>query len=126
MAAWRSHVPGATRSSTQRQWRTLRHCYRLVHWTRRLSDIESLRRFFPYFHFLNPVRRPLIGAILCALVYGAATGAGLPLMAKEVFPRIFGSDAPALDKWQLIGIALWLPFVFTLRGVAGYFNSRSE
>jgi ATP-binding cassette, subfamily B, bacterial MsbA len=82
-----------------------------------------MRRFFPYFKFLKPVRRPLIAAILCGLVYGAANGAGLPLMAKEVFPRIFGSDAPVLDKWELIGIALWLPFVFTVRGVAGYFNS---
>jgi ATP-binding cassette, subfamily B, bacterial MsbA len=82
-----------------------------------------MRRFLPYFKFLKPVRRPLIAAILCGLVYGAANGAGLPLMAKEVFPRIFGSNAPVLGTWELIGIALWLPFVFTVRGVAGYLNS---
>ena len=82
-----------------------------------------MRRFLPYFKFLRPVRRPLIGAIVCGLIYGAANGAGLPLMAKEVFPRIFGTDAPVLSTWQLIGVALWLPLVFTIRGVAGYLNS---
>ncbi|MFL6618810.1 MAG: ABC transporter ATP-binding protein [Povalibacter sp.] len=82
-----------------------------------------MQRFLPYFKYLRPVLRPLIAAILCGLVYGAANGAGLPLMAKQVFPKIFGSHASVLGKWELIGIALWLPFVFTLRGVAGYLNS---
>ncbi|MFL6551582.1 MAG: ABC transporter ATP-binding protein [Povalibacter sp.] len=82
-----------------------------------------MHRFLPYFKYLRPVLRPLIAAILCGLVYGAANGAGLPLMAKQVFPKIFGSHASVLGKWELIGIALWLPFVFTLRGVAGYLNS---
>ncbi len=82
-----------------------------------------MRRFFPYFKFLKAVRRPLIAAILCGLLYGAANGAGLPLMAKEVFPKIFGTGARVLDTWEIIGVALWLPFVFTIRGVAGYANS---
>ena len=82
-----------------------------------------MRRFLPYFRLFRPVRRPLIGAILCGLVYGAANGAGLPLMAKQIFPKIFSDAAERLSTWELIGIALWLPFVFTLRGVAGYFNS---
>lgn len=82
-----------------------------------------MRRFVPYFKFLKPVLRPLIAAIVCGLIYGAANGAGLPLMAKNVFPKIFGADAPPLDTVQLIGVALWLPCVFTIRGVAGYVNS---
>jgi len=68
-----------------------------------------MRRFFPYFKFLKAVRRPLIAAILCGLLYGVANGAGLPLMAKEIFPRIFGENAEVLSKWELIGVALWLP-----------------
>jgi subfamily B ATP-binding cassette protein MsbA len=82
-----------------------------------------MRRFFPYFRLFRPVRRPLIGAILCGLIYGAANGAGLPLMAKQIFPRIFNDDAVRLTTWELVGISLWLPFVFTVRGLAGYFNS---
>jgi subfamily B ATP-binding cassette protein MsbA len=82
-----------------------------------------MRRFVPYFKFLKPVLRPLIAAIVCGLIYGAANGAGLPLMAKNVFPKIFGADAPSLGTWELVGVALWLPAVFTIRGIAGYFNS---
>lgn len=82
-----------------------------------------MRRFFPYFKFVKPVRRTLIAAILCGLLYGALNGAGLPFMAKQVFPRIFGADAPPLGKWELIGVALWLPTIFMLRGIAGYLNT---
>jgi subfamily B ATP-binding cassette protein MsbA len=67
--------------------------------------------------------RPLIAAIFFGLLYGALNGAGLPLMAKEVFPRIFGTNAPTLETWELIGVALWLPTVFFLRGIAGYLNT---
>jgi ATP-binding cassette, subfamily B, bacterial MsbA len=82
-----------------------------------------MNRFVPYFKFLRPVRRHLIAAIICGLVYGAANGAGLPLMAKEVFPRIFGENAAVLGTWELVGVALWLPCVFIIRGIAGYLNA---
>jgi subfamily B ATP-binding cassette protein MsbA len=82
-----------------------------------------ISRFVPYFRFIKPVRRLVIAALACGLVYGLANGAGLPLMAKWIFPKIFGESADVLDTWQLIGIALWLPLIFTIRGVAGYLNS---
>src|SRR5688572_21494930 len=82
-----------------------------------------MRRFFPYFKFIKPVRTQLILAVLCGLIYGAANGAGLPLMAKQVFPKIFGEGAVPLGTWELIGVALWLPGVFILRGLAGYANA---
>jgi subfamily B ATP-binding cassette protein MsbA len=82
-----------------------------------------MRTFLPYFRFVYQVRRPVIAAVVCGLIYGIANGAGLPLMAKHIFPRIFGESALVLDTWELIGIALWLPLIFTIRGVAGYLNS---
>jgi subfamily B ATP-binding cassette protein MsbA len=82
-----------------------------------------MRRFFPYIKYLKAVRWPLIGGILCGLIAGAANGAGLPAMAKFIFPRIFDAHATRLTTIQLWGIALWLPVVFTIRGLAGYFNN---
>lgn len=82
-----------------------------------------MRRFFPYFKFFRPVRGHLILAVICGLIYGAANGAGLPLMAKQVFPKIFGEGAAPLGTWELIGVALWLPGVFIIRGLAGYANA---
>ncbi|CAM2833248.1 ABC transporter ATP-binding protein [Rariglobus hedericola] len=82
-----------------------------------------MRRFRPYFSYLKAVRGSIILALLCGIVYGAANGAGLPLMVKKIFPKIFDPEAARLTDWQLMLIALWLPTIFALRGVAGYFNS---
>ena len=82
-----------------------------------------MRRFLPYLKFLKAVRKPLLGAIACGLIYGIANGAGLPLMAKEVFPRIFGEQAELLETWEIVLVALWLPGIFLIRGIAGYFNA---
>lgn len=82
-----------------------------------------LRRFRPYLKYLRAVRPTLIGAVICGLVYGAANGAGLPLMVKWVFPKIFAENAVPLTTAALVLYALWLPAVFIIRGVAGYLNS---
>lgn len=82
-----------------------------------------LSRFRPYFKYLRAVRTTLIGAVICGLIYGAANGAGLPLMVKWVFPKIFAEHAEPLTTMALILVALWLPAVFIIRGVAGYLNS---
>lgn len=82
-----------------------------------------MRRFIPYFRYLKPVKWQFIAAIVCGLLYGAANGAGLPYMAKVVFPRIFGESAERLTNWDLFITALWLPAVFTFRGAMGYLNT---
>jgi subfamily B ATP-binding cassette protein MsbA len=82
-----------------------------------------LQRFKPYLPYLKPVRGTLACAILCGTVYSAATGAGLPLMTKYILPKVFNTSAVRMDWTQILIIALWLPAVFTFRGVAGYLNS---
>jgi len=82
-----------------------------------------MRRFRPYLKYLLKVRGPLIGAIVAGLIYGLASGAGLPLMIKKVFPRIFSEDAAMLTTAQLLLIAAWIPVIFLIRGVAGFLNS---
>lgn len=62
-------------------------------------------------------------SIVCGLLYGAAYGAGLPLMMKKVFPVIFGDGPKTLTGWEVALVALWLPAVFVIRGVAGYLNT---
>jgi subfamily B ATP-binding cassette protein MsbA len=81
-----------------------------------------LQRFKPYVPYLRLVRGTLIGAIVAGLVYGAANGAGLPLMIKYIFPRVFGAEREQFTAWQIVAVALWLPAVFTIRGLAGYLN----
>lgn len=81
-----------------------------------------MNRFRPFLGYLKPVKGTLIAALFCGLVFGAANGAGLPLMMKWVFPQIFAVDAEVLTNWELALVAAWLPLIFLVRGVAGYGN----
>lgn len=82
-----------------------------------------MRRFLPYASLLKPVRWQLAIGLLCGLIYGAANGFGMPYMLEKVFPQVFAEGAPVLSNWEVFKIALWLPFVFTIRGIADYLNT---
>jgi subfamily B ATP-binding cassette protein MsbA len=82
-----------------------------------------MQRLRPYFRYLRAQRGLLALAILCGVVAGLASGAGLPLMVKKVFPVVFAEGAAPLTTWELVAVVLWLPLVFVVRGVAGYFNA---
>ncbi len=82
-----------------------------------------MRRFLPYLALFKSVRWQLAGGLLFGLIFGAASGFGLPYMMKTVFPQVFAEGAPVLSNWEVLKIALWLPFVFTIRGVSDYLNT---
>jgi subfamily B ATP-binding cassette protein MsbA len=81
-----------------------------------------MRRFIPYFRYLRLVRRPIAKAIFYGILYGAASGAGIPLLVKYVFPPIFELQG-ILPVSTVAAIAACIPAVFLLRAVAGYLNS---
>ncbi len=81
-----------------------------------------MQRLRPYFRYLRAQRGLLALAIFCGVLAGVASGAGLPLMVKKVFPVVFAADAAPLSTWELLAVVLWLPLVFVVRGVAGYLN----
>ena len=60
------------------------------------------------------------------MVYGVSSGFGLPYMVDQIFPKIFLNDDLAtkeLSSYQLALYVAWLPAVFLIRGLSGYFNS---
>jgi subfamily B ATP-binding cassette protein MsbA len=81
-----------------------------------------MRRFRPYFRYLSLVRAPLAGALLSAVVFGAAATA-LAYVMKEVLPKLFEPGASPLSTPQLLSYAALIPAVFLVRGVAGYLNT---
>ncbi len=83
-----------------------------------------MKRLFPYFQFLRPHWLPFVGALLCGVIYGAASGFGLPFMIDQVFPKIFPRNGGTAEVglWTLVMYVAWFPAVFALRGVSGYFN----
>ena len=97
-----------------------------------------MKQYFPYYRHLRAVKWPFLVGVACGLVYALASGAGLPLMTKVVFPVLFHSESEAGKPYELWmrgllgGISqdrllfvtcLWIPFVFLIRAVAGYANS---
>ncbi|MDR0535287.1 MAG: ABC transporter ATP-binding protein/permease [Puniceicoccales bacterium] len=105
-----------------------------------------MRRFLPYYKYLRPVLWHFLAAVLCGVVYGVASGFGLPFLVKRVLPVVFGGggadpgggggivlvggwngvvDWPALVVPQghalLFAVAL-LPCVFAVRAGAHFGN----
>ncbi|MFP6887855.1 MAG: ABC transporter ATP-binding protein, partial [Opitutales bacterium] len=83
-----------------------------------------MKRLLPYFYLLRSHWLPFAGALLCGIVYGAASGFGLPYMIDRIFPEIFPrvDDAQEIGFWVLVFYVAWFPAVFAIRGVSGYFN----
>ncbi len=82
-----------------------------------------MRRLRPYFKYLRTVRGPIAAAIVCGIIYGASSGAGMPLLVSYVFPKIFApADAP-LPLGTVALIAAGIPLIFLLRAASGYLNS---
>lgn len=49
-----------------------------------------MKRFFPYFVYLREAKGLFISGLAAGALYAAASGFGMPLMVKVVFPVIFG------------------------------------
>jgi subfamily B ATP-binding cassette protein MsbA len=97
-----------------------------------------MKRLLPYFRYLRPVKWHFIAGLLSALIYAGATGAGLPLMTKVVFPVLFKSQSQEslwYQEWMATNLAqltqdqllllsvLWIPLIFVVRSAAGYANA---
>jgi len=48
-----------------------------------------MKEFWPYLKMLRPVKWHFAGAIFAGIIYGLASGFGLPFITSEVFPIIF-------------------------------------
>jgi len=97
-----------------------------------------VKKFLPYYRHLLAVKWPFIAGVSCGMVYAVASGAGLPLMTKLVFPVLFNASSEATKPYEvwlrgLIGgvshetlllvTCLWIPFIFLIRAIAGYANA---
>jgi subfamily B ATP-binding cassette protein MsbA len=79
-----------------------------------------IKRFIPYFALLKTVRLQFVAALACGVVFGIASGFGLPFMADKVFPIIFGDEPPTMAV--LLSVTAFIPFIFFVRGVSGFLN----
>jgi subfamily B ATP-binding cassette protein MsbA len=100
--------------------------------------LTDLNKFLPYYRHLLQVKGHFAIGIIAGLFYAVASGAGLPLMTKIVFPVLFNKNTNASDPYilwvnsklgavsrddLLIYTCLWIPAVFLIRAIAGYANA---
>jgi len=98
---------------------------------------SALRR---YYHLLWEVRGTFAGGILAGVIYGLASGLGLPTMVKYVFPLLFQDEQgmSQIPKWLMdllqslsqgslmtmtLIVSVMIPLIFTIRGLSGYLNT---
>lgn len=87
----------------------------------RIKQSEGLfKRFLPYFALLGAVRLHFAAAIFFGVIFGVASGFGLPFMADRVFPVIFGPEPPSTAI--LLTVTALIPVVFLVRAASGFLN----
>lgn len=82
---------------------------------------RGMKKLFPYFRLLKPVKFHFIGGLLFGLLYGAASGFGLPFLIYKAFPVIFADPTPALPV--LIGWISIFPVAMLVRCVSDFGNA---
>ncbi len=96
-----------------------------------------MKEFLPYYRHLWKVKGVFAVGVIAGVIYAAASGLGLPLMTKVVFPVLFESEAVE-SSWYvgwltqrmgeisrnqlLIFTCLWIPAVFLIRAMAAFAN----
>ena len=95
--------------------------------------------FRPLFPHLKPLIPKFLMGVGAGVVYGLATGAGLPLLSKTALPMIFEREGETADVPQwfraanetllggdidrlVIASCLFIPFVFLVRAVGSYWS----
>lgn len=80
-----------------------------------------MKRFLPYFDYLKRVKWYFMLAVVAGVIFGAASGAGLPWMLETVLPELFSQEE--IPLLELLGVALIMPAVFLVRGVSQFLNT---
>ena len=80
-----------------------------------------MKKFWPYIKGLKYGKRFYFWGIFFGVIFGIASGAGIPGIVKYVMPRIF-VDEQTMVLEKLILVVLGIPVVFSLRALAGYLN----
>jgi ATP-binding cassette, subfamily B, bacterial MsbA len=77
---------------------------------------------FPFKRHLLPYKGTFAAAILCGAIAAVANGVGIPLLVKQVFPKIFDDDS-GLTLLAVLGYASLIPLLFLVRAGAGFLNA---
>lgn len=82
-----------------------------------------MKKLLKFYVYVKPTMWYLIGGLICGALFGATSGFGMPVVFDKVLRKIFEEQGNAEQSvWYIIGIALLLPIVFSLRAIFGYLS----
>ncbi len=82
---------------------------------------QGWRRYRPYISLLKAVKKPFVLGILMGVIYGAASGFGIPYLVKVLLPKLTAKPLP--DTMVLIAYISVFPAAMLIRAVSGFFNT---
>ena len=83
-----------------------------------------MEKYARYFQYIKQCWRLLAVAIIAGIIFGAASGFGVPAIFQLVFSKVFAARAAGNEYslYQLLSVAMLLPAIFIIRGIAGYIS----
>ncbi|RKX46692.1 MAG: ABC transporter ATP-binding protein, partial [Verrucomicrobia bacterium] len=85
------------------------------------KPVEGLRRYAPYFRLLRPVRKQFLFGIFAGILYGLASGFGLPFLIAKVLPKISADPRPSV--WVVAAYVSIFPLAMLVRAISGFINT---
>ena len=85
------------------------------------NSSSGIKRFKPYFALIKPVKKQFALGLLMGVLYGVASGAGLPYLTKVLLPIL--TEKPLPDTLTLVAYISVFPLGMLFRAVCGYFNT---
>lgn len=82
-----------------------------------------MKQLFPFLRYLKPHKRLFFVTLLFGFIYGVSSGFGIPVIFEWVFKKVFEAEAKPYTVWQIVQIALLVPFLFSVRGLFGFLNT---
>lgn len=80
-----------------------------------------MKRFWPYFALLKPVRGAFLLALLTGAVFGLTSGFGLAWLLNLLLPIVF-DESQSLGVAERLLLVSLIPLAMSIRGVSGYAN----
>ncbi len=80
-----------------------------------------MKKYSRYIQYVKPKAWYLAGALVAALLFGASSGFGMPVIFDKVLKNIFTPpEGITYSLWYVFGIAAMIPLIFLIRAVTGF------
>lgn len=85
------------------------------------NKLHSFKIYAPYASLLKPVKKQFVWGIASGVIYGAASGLGLPTLVYYLVPKLFSDPRP--DIWVMAAYVAIFPVAMLIRAASSFINT---